>query len=281
MTSHEISEIPQSLISILKSCQSEDRELHHFPPTEIFNEGWMLRLVLDALENLEKSVGVADTHPLKFCKGAKWYSEARLSSPFLRKPKKDLPSKGKDTLGEGYTNADGVIGHFTFREGTKAGLKLNKKGEGTRQFIVVEAKMNSNLSSGTTNAPGYNQAARNVACMAETIRLSGTSLDDLKSVGFFVVTAKQDTKLADCLKPKSIRDAVNERINSYESASRKEARDLSEWKTQYFLPLVDRLENEKRLSVLTWKQIIDPIADIDQAKGNELRQFYEYCLKYA
>jgi PIN domain nuclease of toxin-antitoxin system len=52
---------------------------------------------------------------------------------------------------------------------------------------VIEAKMFSNLSRGTKNALEYDQAARNVACMAHTIAKSGIQVDDLKSVGFFVI----------------------------------------------------------------------------------------------
>jgi hypothetical protein len=33
--------------------------------------------------------------------------------------------------------------------------------------VVVEAKMASGLSAGTTRAPDFNQAARNVACIAQ------------------------------------------------------------------------------------------------------------------
>lgn len=264
--------VPDRLVKILRSCESEDKAENRFPPTEVFNEGWMLRLVLDALQTVD-----VPGHPLGFLGKSKWYSEARLISPFLRKPKKDLQGKEKDTLGEGYTNADGVIGHFKFREDTKSGLELIR---GARQFVVVEAKMFSNLSSGTTNARGYNQAARNVACMASTIKASGISLNDLESVGFFVVTAKRDTIFANCLKSKSIRDVVKERINSYESASRKEARELNEWETQYFLPLVDRLDKERRLSVLSWEQIIKPIAEIHEKIGEELGQFYKCCLDF-
>jgi hypothetical protein len=58
---------------------------------------------------------------------------------------------------------------------------------GSFQFVVIEAKMFSNLSRGTKNALEYDQAARNVACMAHTIAKSGIQVDDLKSVGFFVI----------------------------------------------------------------------------------------------
>src|SRR5258708_23252206 len=116
--------IPQRFFRILSSCEIESTS--HFPATEVFNEGWMLRLVLDAAESLANF-----GHPLRFLDRAKWYSEARLSSPFRSRLK-------LDPLGEGFTNADAVIGHFDFRPSTKAGLRLSSDAS---QFVVVEAKI--------------------------------------------------------------------------------------------------------------------------------------------
>jgi hypothetical protein len=262
--------VPNSLIEILKTCESNGNGQQRFPPTEVFNEGWMLRLLLDALQ----TVDVRD--PLGFLEGAMWYSEARLSSPFC-------PTKRQDPLGESFTHADGIIGNFEFRKKTKTGFKLT---DGARQFIVLEAKMFSNLSCGTKNALGYNQAARNVACMAKTIEQSGIRLDDFKSVGFFVLAPnremrarrKRNTNLETCLQPVSIRSAVSKRIESYPPEKQDE---LRLWEKQYFLPLVNRLESEHQLKVLSWEEIIESIAVKNKVTGEVLHQFYDQCLKYA
>jgi hypothetical protein len=261
--------IPERLYQILVSCQ--DEKTSRFPATEVFNEGWMLRLILDAMQTLK-----IPNHPLQFFNGAKWYSEARLSSPFRPRLKPDL-------LGENFTHADGVIGHFEFRDSTKAGLRLKSGG----QFVVVEAKMFSNLSSGTKNAPGYNQAARNVACMAEAIARSGSSLSDFKSIGFFVIAPNLETRqhgstnLETCLVPDAICSTVNQRIEAYECQERKEARELREWQHNWFLPLLDRLVNEQRLAVLAWESIIEVIADTDRRWGEDLHRFYRRCLTFS
>jgi hypothetical protein len=260
--------IPERLFEILKSCQDEKTSC--FPPTEVFNEGWMLRLILDAIQTLK-----IPNHSLQFFNEAKWYSEALLYSPFR-------PRSKPDPLGEGLTHADGVIGHFEFHPSTKAGLLLKPGG----QFVVVEAKMFSNLSSGTTNAPGYNQAARNVACMAEAIARSGRFLSDFKSVGFFVIAPNLETRqygstnLETCLTPDSIRSTVNQRIESYEFQSRKEARELRKWQDCWFLPLLDRLVNEQHLAVLAWESLIEVIANRDRTWGEDLHRFYQCCLTF-
>jgi hypothetical protein len=266
-TNDETLEIPDRLLRILQSCASDNTAGHRFPPTEIFNEGWMLRLVLDALQTVH-----VPSHPLRFLDGAQWFSEARLSSPF--------PSiKRGDRMGESSTCADAVIGDFEFRKGTKAGLTLKS---GCRQFIVVEAKMFSNLSSRTTNAKGYNQAARTVACMAETISQSDVRLKDLESVGYFVLTAKEDPKLARCLKAECIRDVIDSRITRYNDLDSSLAPRLSKWKEQHLLPLIEHLEEgkEQRLACYSWEQIIQPISRANNEIGKELNHFFECCRRF-
>jgi hypothetical protein len=262
--------IPKRLLRILESCESEDKAC--FPPTEVFNEGWMLRLVLDAIG----ACSLPD-HSLRFMPNSKWFSEARLNSPFR-------PRFRQDPLGEGFTNADAVIGHFDFRPATNVGMRLVPD---AHQFVVVEAKMFSNLSGGTKNAPLYNQAARNVACMAETIARSGLSLDSLETVGFFIVAPdigirrERDTNLERFLDHASICATVNQRIQIYEELSRKEANDLREWEKNYFRPLVDRLFHEGQIAVLRWEDSIDAIGAADREWGAELTEFYKRCLSFA
>src|SRR4051812_42560146 len=70
-------------------------------PTELYNEGWLLRLTLDWSER-----HAPDHHRLFFLPGARWYSEALLPSQFL-------PRYRGDKLSESWTHADGVVGHFT------------------------------------------------------------------------------------------------------------------------------------------------------------------------
>ena len=79
---------------ILKLADSENTVM---PPTVLYNEGWMLRIVLDWF-----SQQVSNKHPLSFSKDARWYTEILLPSPFL-------PRYRKDRLAESYTHADGAI----------------------------------------------------------------------------------------------------------------------------------------------------------------------------
>jgi hypothetical protein len=230
----------------------------------------MLRLVLDAVQTLR-----VRTHPLAFEDRARWYSEARLRSPFA-------PRKREDPLGEGFTNADGIIGQFAFGT-TLAGLRLNAD---ATQFVVVEAKMFSNLSAGTKNAKTFNQAARNVACMATAIAESDRRVEDFTSLGFFVLAPTpslrgRGSNLEASVEPGMIRNAVRQRIGLYERNGRmKEAEELHEWEMTYFRPLVDRLSATRRLAIFSWDECIEVIADVDSQTGDELRRFYNRCLSF-
>ena len=261
--------LSERLLSILRTSESDATA--RFPPTEIFNEGWMLRLVLDAVER----IGLED-HPLSFLSGARWYSEALLLSPFR-------PRMRSDALGEGFTNADAVIGHFSFNLSTKAGLRLNSD---AKQFVVVEAKMFSDLSKGTKNAPLYDQAARNVACIAEAIAQAGKTIGDFPNLGFFVIAPAKEKRgnpnsnLEASVAADSIRAAVANRILSYEAGRREEARELRIWEQSFLLPLVQQLVATDRLGVLSWEACIAAIGDRDRNASAELNAFYERCLTY-
>lgn len=112
-----------SLTHILATCGTSDARL---PPTELFNEGWMLRLVLDWM-----SRHPGTPHPLSFCPGASWYSEALLPSRFL-------PRFRRDTRAEGYTHADGLVGQFSGDR--KKAVEEIRKGYGWAICCIKETK---------------------------------------------------------------------------------------------------------------------------------------------
>jgi hypothetical protein len=114
---------------ILRRCGTSAAVM---PPTMLFNEGWLLRLVLG---RLDKNRGVA--HPLALEPNARWYSEALLPSRFL-------PTRRGDPLAESFTHADGVVGHFTIEPGIRGDAVLHERAE---QFVVAEAKLGSVLGS--------------------------------------------------------------------------------------------------------------------------------------
>jgi len=240
-----------------------------FPPTLLYNEGWMLRLVLDYYASNRDS-----SHKLSFMDNSKCYSELLLPSPFS-------PRYRGDKLGEGYTHADGVIGHFTIQNKGKGDIKLE---DTMKQFKVIEAKMNSPLSKGTSNCPYYNQAARNVACMAEVIKRTSEEVGPVEleslDLGFYVVAPEEQKteKMISILKADSIKGCVEKRVSEYQD--QKEYPEKKAWFNDSFLPVLDKMTLTQKIDFISWESILDDVKKNDKELGNSLQSFYEECKKY-
>lgn len=232
------------------------------PGTLLYNEGWLLRLALAA-----GSKG-ADCLPFRFEPTARWFSEALLYSAFL-------PRFRGDRLAESLTHADGVVGQFLFGAATKAGLGLSPE---CSQFVVCEAKVFSSLSAGTKRAPDFDQAARNVGCIAETLRRAGRRPISLyNSLGFFVFApAKQidDGVFSSQMTREGIRGRLLQRVKMYEAESNHA--ELQKWLDEWALPLVECMA----LSCCSWESVIDRVSVTYPEYGASLREFYMHCLKY-
>jgi len=138
----------KAVTEILNRCERKDTNI---PPTILYNEGWMIRLLVEI--SVKEKIQLPN---INFGAIKQWYSEGLMSSPFLAR------TRG-DKLAEGYTHADMVLGDFTVDITNRGDIKVN---ESARIFGVLEAKMGSNLTTETQNAPGYDQASRNLACIA-------------------------------------------------------------------------------------------------------------------
>ena len=203
-------------------------------PTELYNEGWMLRLTLDWAQQHARG-----SHPLVFLPAARWYSEALLRPPFLARQR-------RDRLAESWTNADGAVGHFNVGGTGKGGLTLR---DGATQFIVVEAKMSSKLSSGTKNAPGYDQAARTVVCIAETLKRADIWPQHVERLAFFVAAPQEQIDsgvFGDIVTKDSIRQRVQTRVDAYGG-------DQDEWFDRWFVPTLDAID----VGVLSWEELLE------------------------
>ena len=246
--------IPKRFLDILATTIGDTPQLR---PTIIFNEGWMLRLSLDTLSRLSPI-----EHPLPFLPGASWFSEALLPTAFHHRTQ-------AARLGESPTHADGAVGDIKVGRSGNAYLEL---AEGATQFCVIEAKMFSPLSSGVKNAPSFNQAARNVACMAEVLRRAGRSVDQIVSVGFFVLAPGEAIE-SGIFDPQMTREhiqaTVHERVRGYGGS-------LDAWFDAWFMPLLKRID----LQCISWEDLLSAIDSRDNSAASELRGFYQNCLKY-
>jgi hypothetical protein len=246
------------IINLLQSC---DTDLGVLPPTELYNEGWMLRLILDWFSRQPTS-----DHQLSFEKDARWYSEMLLPSQFL-------PRFQTDPLAESYTHADGVIGHFSIGRSGKGDIDLHPD---AKQFAVIEAKIFSSLSKGIKNLKTFDQAARTTACMAETLSIKQRQIHDISRLGFYVVAPERQLKFEPTfqtfLQKDSIRIKVQKRIKAYSEST--DAATKDKWFKKWFLPTLEKID----IQSLSWEEVISYICSNDKVNGDLLLEFYKRCL---
>lgn len=237
---------------------SFDPENPTFRPTELYNESWLVKLVLNQAYKIDDS-----DSPIGFLPGSTWFSEALLPSAF------EARFRG-DPLSESRTNADGVVGHIAIGTQAKADLELI---DDVIQFTVVEAKVGSPLSSGTSNAEYFDQAARNVACIAEVLARSEIKATDLSRLDFVVLAPQYSIDkgtFAEEISPDSIKSKVEQRVSEYDGA-------LDQWLEQHFLPTLGRIE----LHSLSWEEAIEWIGENSPEVIDDLKEFYHLCLEFA
>ena len=240
--------IPENQITkVLLSAGLKDSPLR---PTALYNEGWMLRLILDWC-----SKKATEEHPLYFLPAARWASEGLLPSQFCARSR-------KDPLSESRTHADGIIGHFSVGSVGTGDIALSQD---AKQLIVVEAKMFSSLSAGTKNAPKFDQAARNVACVAELIAQVEIPPERLSPLAFYVVAPQAQIEagvFSEQLSPASVKTQVQDRVKAY-------AGEKDKWYEDWFIPALAVMKIES----LAWE-------DLTAMAGSEYLNFYQQCLHF-
>jgi hypothetical protein len=237
---------------LLGKCGSGDSVL---PPTELYNEGWMLRLVLNCLDHQRDL-----DHEFAFLPGSRWYSEALLASQFLA-------DKRGDGRAESFTHADGVVGHFSIRPGERGEAVLLPT---AKQLVVIEAKLGSPLSAGVKNDPDFDQAARNVACMAHLVGTAKISPRSMERLSFYVVAPEAQVHaglFGELVTKGSIHRKVANRVAQYRNT-----RDA--WFTEVFEPVLEH----SNVGVLTWEAVIHGVTSKGIAPG--LDDFYQRCLEF-
>jgi hypothetical protein len=245
---------------ILGTIEKIDVKENNVQPTLLYNEGWMLRLVLKWFDE-HKGID----HCLSMKENTHWFSEGLIKSKFA------ATYRGDD-LAEGFTHADGIYGDFIVGGDGFGDVVLK---ENCRQFVVVEAKMFSKLSAGVTHSPNYNQAARNVACICNLLTETKQAFDN---IGFFVIIPKSqilnEKTFYEYIDKDHIRNVVQERVNQYKN--REDYAEKNDWYNNCFVPFLEKINIE----ILTWEEIIDFITEKDKIYGNDLQEFYKLCRRY-
>ena len=133
--------------------------------------------------------------------------------------------------------------------------------------------MSSTLSSGVKNAGYFNQAARNVACMAEVLYRASAPPADFGSLGFYViapVSRIDEGVFSDYMGKDSIRETVQRRVSEFEDAAK------DDWFEQWFLPTLTTAD----IRCMSWEEVLNDIEKHDPVEASELHKFYANCLKF-
>jgi hypothetical protein len=244
--------VTERIQAMLESCTN-------FLPTILYNESWLLRLVLDWFSTHE----VPD-HPLIFLENARWFSEALLPTVFLQSP----PGT---KLAEHRSQADGVIGHFEVGKAHKADLSLMEE---AKQLVVIEAKLFSPLSAKTSNINYWDQAARTVACIAETLHRAKRSPSDLSRLGFYVLAPQSEIAkavFAEQMSRESIQQKVELRVREYVKAGDEKKQG---WLNDWFQPTFKKVD----IRTISWEDVITVIEEYDLPSVNSIGAFYSKCI---
>lgn len=220
-------------------------------PTVIYNEGWMTRLLV--YYSIQEKIKLKE---IDFSLIDNWTSEALLSSPFVKVSK----------IREGYTHTDMALGDFTLNYKDRGQIEVNPD---AKQFGVIEAKMKSPLSKKTSNAPNYNQASRNITCIAHNTKIECKT--------FFYI-ALPESKL-----PKKNRAGfcISDLINKDEIKKQIENRySLHNSNNEAIINEFDVLQKVAKCTVgiITYEEWIELFID-DQIRET-LEKFYSNCIKW-
>lgn len=244
----------QRITALLESCTSDSPK---FPPTLLYNEGWLLRLALDWFSNHP-----VPAHTLTCSENARWFSEALLPSAFLSRHK-------GDRLAEASTHADGVVGHFQIGGQNKTGLSLLPD---ATQFVVLEAKLLSGLSAGVNYASYFDQAARSVACIAEVLCRADRHASDMAHLGFYVLAPRaqiQQGTFTEQISRESISNKVAQRVQAYDGAKDK-------WHREWFQPIFPSI----KVGLISWEEIITTVQEYDSVSAAGLEEFYRRAIAF-
>ena len=184
----------QSIIEIINSIGTP---MPNVNPTVFYNEGWITRLLV--LSSIQEKIKLGN---VDFSCINNWTSEALISSPFIN----------AQNHREGYTHADIAVGDFKVDYSKRGKIIVN---DDAILFGIIEAKMGSNLSKGTTHAKEYNQANRNLVCIANNT----TNQPECKT--FFYVVAPESKlkkyKMEVQISLESVLEQVKNRFNLHET----------------------------------------------------------------
>jgi len=138
--------------------------------------------------------------------------------------------------------------------------------------------MFSPLSSGVTNARYFDQAARNVVCIAHALYQADLKPSRFSSLAFYVLAPREQIEdkqlFKNLISKQSIMDKVSRRVSAYGGSPQAEAK--VHWQREWFEPTLECAD----VDCLAWEEIIQFICLKDEPFGSDLSAFYKECCKF-
>jgi|SRR5690554_3160275 len=255
----------KELYEIMELTSEADKRI--LSPKVIYNETFLLSLIMFWF-NKQSNFIVNSDLDRKICKAlqliddeARFYTRATLETPFKVRKKGE-----KDPLAEASSNVSAVCGHFNVLYGKKKERIVLK--QNAKQFIVLETTLDKQLKKGTKKFKTYNQIARDVGCMIQSLsRLENKFLDHL---GLFVIAPEQILKHESfrtyTYKP-NIEELVIKRQEGY-------------FENLDFVELFQKLFQRIDVDCISYEDILRYIKKNDSYYSEKLLGFYEICLRF-
>ena len=238
----------KEISQIIRTIETSNSNVN---PTEICNEGWMTRLLV--YYSIQEKIKVKE---IDFKSIKNWTSEALLSSPFVK----------VSSNREGYTHTDMALGDFIVDYEKRGQIMVNPD---AKQFGVIEAKMKSPLSRRTSNAKDYNQASRNITCIAHNtnfdcktffyVALPETKLPKKNRAGF---------SISDFIAKDEIKKQIKDRLSPYSTNGIDKINDVD---------IIAKVE-KCTVGIITYEEWIELFNDTKIKET--LNVFYDNCKKW-
>ena len=259
--------------------------------SEVFNETWMLRLALALIHDYDKeSFQLPDdkkTALERIQKSVKkrWLSEGGLEPAFVK---------------EGTTWTDAILGNIRLKgessENNKSDTASSKRkielADDYSGVVIVEAKMGSPLDKSVTNSTDYDQAARNIACLAKLLNEGTKNAKALAAESAFIVFAPEtkieeweaDNNKADNNPHTMIRNAWSTIENQKEKRDNKRGGIIPAR-----APTVEKIDDLRLLvksicdnsNVISWEDIIRSMKNDQSGACEIVKWFYvKTCKEY-
>ena len=248
-----------------------DAEKSPIARSEVFNETWMLRLTLALIHDyddnkyfrpLPNDADGKKTEALARIRTAvkrRWISEGGLTAAFEN---------------EGATWADAIVGNIKLDDSEakpKRGVAIDIDESSSKSIVVIEAKMNSALASGITHARDYNQAARNIACLAMLTQKDSALAE--KSAFIIFAPAKKLEKWN-----KAPQEMIKNTWETIEKQYKEHGRTLQA-EESHMKSAVDHIV--KNSMAISWEEVIQSMANDQNESCEILKWFYEQtCNEY-